>query len=197
MRHYLIPSWAFFKFLFVSYIILQPHSKDILLFLRVSSFLFLKCWWFLFMNMCVIEYQVCADTHGGQKRALDLLKLKLQAIVNCSLWVLASELWSSGEQPTFLIHDIFPALKGILSWETVSYQAEEAGCHLWELSWISFLSLSPQSPHFSLGSISYVQLAPNKKAIGSDISFNNTQEMTFLPQNDLRKQWYKVWTELL
>ena len=45
--------------------------------------------WFLFRSYLVYRY---SRRPGGQKKVLDLLKLKLQAILNVMLWVLYTNL---------------------------------------------------------------------------------------------------------
>lgn len=55
--------------------------------------------YFQILRMCVYEL-VCAhecSTNGGQKRALDLPELALQATVVCSMWVLGTGLRSSAK----------------------------------------------------------------------------------------------------
>lgn len=79
---------------------------------------------------------------------------------------LGTELWSSGRIANILNPWNLSSLEGYFIMRDcvrVTYQAEEAGYHLWELSCLSFPSFSAQPPHFPLGFISYVQLAPNKK----------------------------------
>jgi hypothetical protein len=41
-------------------------------------------------------YVVFVGAQRRQKRALDTLELALQAFVSCPVWVLTTELWSSG-----------------------------------------------------------------------------------------------------
>jgi hypothetical protein len=53
----------------------------------------------IYKLVCVHEW----STNGGQKRALDLLELALQAIVVCSMWVLGNGLRSSARVVYWLV----------------------------------------------------------------------------------------------
>lgn len=58
---------------------------------------FIKDLFFNYMNYIISEslcIQMCGCP-GNHKRALDLLDLKLQAVVICLVWVLGTELWTS------------------------------------------------------------------------------------------------------
>lgn len=48
--------------------------------------------------MCSVYVHMCEDAHGAQKRVLGPQELKLQAGVNCPVWVLRTELRSSGRK---------------------------------------------------------------------------------------------------
>lgn len=185
----------------VCYMTLQTQGKDIQLFWRVSSFLFLKCWQFLFMFTCVRECHVYAGARGGQKRVPDSLKLELKAIVYCcSVWVLGTELWSSGIIANILNPwAIFLALEGILSWEvrpeSLTKMQRQANCHLWEPSCVSLLGFSPTLHTFPPALFLMSDLLLRKRQLILTYLSTTSKEWLFIP-NACRKQRYKVTTQL-
>lgn len=58
---------------------------------------------------CVHVHHVCADTHGGQKKALDPLELKLTS-VSLPMWSLGTNLGTSGRVLTAINHLSSPSL---------------------------------------------------------------------------------------
>lgn len=51
---------------------------------------------FLSMCVCICEHAVCVGASKGRKRALGPLAVKLQVAVSCLMYVLGTELGSSG-----------------------------------------------------------------------------------------------------
>lgn len=58
----------------------------------------------LSLCVCVHTYATCGGIHGGKKRALDPLELKLQVVVGNSIWFLVTELGSSAKRVCALNH---------------------------------------------------------------------------------------------
>ena len=58
---------------------------------------------------CVYVHHVCADTHGGQKKALDPLELKLTS-VSLPMWSLGTNLGTSGRVLIAIDHLSNPSL---------------------------------------------------------------------------------------
>lgn len=51
----------------------------------------------VFMSECPCVCRLCASVCGDQKRTLDLLRLELQVVASHPVWILGTDLVSSGK----------------------------------------------------------------------------------------------------